>query len=343
MPHEAADGPRYGPAQRLLRMALLLAASRVGLSIEELARELDISRKTAERMRSAVAEEFPALEYRDGEDRIRRWRLPAGLPDALTAPRPEVVAALQSTARDCDARAEADRAALLREAADSLLVRLSPKALLHAEPDIEALMEAEGLALRPGPRPAIRSDVLPSLRHAIVASRMVDLLYQPASGDAYHVTVHPYGVLCGGRGWLVAQTGVGAEMRLWRLDRIREANELEQHFPPRDFDLRAYAAESFGSFHEPPIDVVLRIIPEAAEAAATWVFHPSQRTEREADGSLLVRFHAGGADEMCWHFFTWGDALAVVSPTDLRERLADMARRAARHHGGNSHTGEEAA
>ena len=36
-------------------------------------------------------------------------------------------------------------------------------------------------------------------------------------------------------------------------------------------------------------------------------FHPKQQTERLADGSLMVRFRAGGRQEMEWYLVRWGD------------------------------------
>ena len=145
----------------------------------------------------------------------------------------------------------------------------------------------------------------------------------------------PYGTLYGGNGraWLVGHVEELPEMRLWRLDRIASVDLLDRCFIRREgFDLTAYAAQSFGVFQEEPMDVVLRIAPEAADEAACWLFHPSQTVEREMDGALLVRFRAGGVQEMCWHLFTWGTAITVVVPDELREALAEMALTAVRHH-----------
>jgi hypothetical protein len=36
------------------------------------------------------------------------------------------------------------------------------------EPDLEVLTEAEGLAMRPGPRPKINSEIIVTLRQAII-------------------------------------------------------------------------------------------------------------------------------------------------------------------------------
>ena len=126
-------------------------------------------------------------------------------------------------------------------------------------------------------------------------------------------------------------------MRLWRLDRIVSVDLLDRGFARReDFDLAAYAAQSFGVFQEEPIDVVLRFEPEAADDAAGWLFHPSQSIEREPDGALIVRFRAGGMQEMCWHLFTWGTAVTIVAPEGLRVELARVAAAAAEHHRGRN-------
>ena len=85
-------------------------------------------------------------------------------------------------------------------------------------------------------------------------------------------------------------------------------------------------------FQEEPIDVVLRFEPEAADDAAGWLFHPSQSTEREPGGALIVRFCAGGVQEMCWHLFRWGKAVSIVEPEDLRAAMAEMTMASARHH-----------
>ena len=85
----------------------------------------------------------------------------------------------------------------------------------------------------------------------------------------------PYGILYGGRGWLVAHVDGLPEMRLWRLDRIVSIDLLDRGFQRReDFDLMAYAAQSFGVFQENPIDVMLRFTPEAADDARAGL--PSQ-------------------------------------------------------------------
>ena len=327
---------RYEPSQRLLRLALLLPGTRTGLTLDEMAQGLEVGRRTAERQRDALAALFPQLEFWDDEMRVRRWRLPGAVLAGVAQPRAESVAAVEAAARACAGRGEADPAGLLRDAAATLRALMRPAALRRAEPDIEALMQAKGIAMRPGPRPRLDPALLPTLRRAILGLHPVSVRYA-AQGAEAPVTrvVCPYGTLYGGdgRAWLVGHVEGLPDMRLWRLDRIASVALLDRGFVRREgFDLAAYAAQSFGVFQEDPVDVVLRIAPEAADEAACWLFHPSQVVEREADGALRVSFRAGGVLEMCWRLFTWGTSVTVVVPDHLRVELAGMARVAARHH-----------
>lgn len=57
----------------------------------------------------------------------------------------------------------------------------------------------------------------------------------------------------------------------------------------------------------------------------------------EEDGSLTVRFRAGGLREICWHLFTWGDTVTIVAPAALREML----RVASQGHGFNHESAGE--
>ncbi len=320
---------RYAPAERLLRLARHLAGTRTGLTLEEMASELGVGRRTAERLRDSLLALFPQLECWDDEARVRRWRLPASALIGLVEPRPEALAAIEIAARDLVRQGETERAALLRETAATLRALMRPDALRRAEPDIAALMEAEGIAMRPGPRPAIAPGLLATLRRAILGMQLTVVRYATPDGEPATRILCPYGLLYGGRGWLVAHVEGLPELRLWRLDRITSADLLDRGFARDEaFSLTDYAARSFGVFQEDPVEVVLRFAPDAAADAAGWLFHPTQTKTPEADGSLIVRFSAGGLREMCWHLFTWGDAVTILAPEDLRHDMREMLRAA---------------
>ena len=65
----------------------------------------------------------------------------------------------------------------------------------------------------------------------------------------------------------------------------------------------------------PPLPVE-EPIEEVADEAETFVFHPKQTVERLPDGSLMVRFRAGGRQEMAWYLARWEGKVEVRRSVD---------------------------
>jgi predicted DNA-binding transcriptional regulator YafY len=317
-----------------LRLILLLSGTRTGRTLNELAQEFGVGRRTIERMLAALREVCGELEQVPSDEAQKRWRLPASpLARALPLTAAEV-AELDLAARRLKAEGLAERAALVRGTAEKLRAAMDARALQRAEPDVEALLANEGIAMRPGPRVQVPEPLITTLRQAILATRLVRLRYGNGRGNPREHLVEPYGLLYGQRPYLLAASIGKPDAAVWRLDRILEAEVTEQPFTPRPgFELPSLAAQSFGVWREAPVEVVLRFDAQVAREVRQWVFHPSQRQEPQPDGSLVVRFTAGGLDEMTHHFATWGEMVEVIAPDALRERLAALGAALTRRHG----------
>ena len=74
-------------------------------------------------------------------------------------------------------------------------------------------------------------------------------------------------------------------------------------------------------FQEKPRDVVWQFSASVADAIEEYVFHPNQSMQRQKDGSVIVKFTAGGLMEMCWHLYTWGANVKVIEPIELKELM----------------------
>jgi predicted DNA-binding transcriptional regulator YafY len=130
----------------------------------------------------------------------------------------------------------------------------------------------------------------------------------------------------------VAAEGAGGP-RNWRLDRMRDVAATGRPASrPEGFSLQDYADESFGIYQDDTEDVVLRVLPASAEGALRWRFHANQSLERQADGSVIVRFRASGMRELAWHLFTWGDQVQVIAPKRLKDLLIEQIELARRAH-----------
>ena len=67
---------RYQRAVDISDLIVRFAESRRGLTLREISNRYEVSRRTAERMRDAVAERYPLIEsHRKHGDRHKRWRI----------------------------------------------------------------------------------------------------------------------------------------------------------------------------------------------------------------------------------------------------------------------------
>ena len=325
---------RYERIENVVRLAVRLQGTPGGLTLDDIQADFSVSRSTAERMRNAVEAAFGPLDLVDTDDAKRHWRLRSDAVRRLVAIAPEELAELESASSALERVGLEERAGTLRDFATKVRATLRTESLALLEAELEALVQAEGLAMRAGPRPRLDTGLLSALREAITTRRLVKFRYlAQTTGLESWQRVRPLGLLYGNRAFLVASSDWGKEPRLWRLANMSELRIREETFErDPDFDLERYAKCSFGTFQEEPVEVVLRFAPSAARDASTFVFHPDQAIKPNDDGSLTVRFEAGGIDEMCWHLFTWGESVTILEPARLRKRLSEMCDRLKAHH-----------
>lgn len=319
---------RYEKAETVLRVALDMQASALGLSLEELQRNYSdkpLSRRTAERLRDAIERLFPQIEQANPGEVPKRWRLPGGTVNGLANVTAAELADL-GTAISLLRRDNMDTQAENAERGIAKMRALVKRPVMNRiEPDLEALTEAEGLAMRPGPRPKINPEVVGALREAIITRHKVKLHYlYRGSGKRGYQVVHPYGFLYGNRHYIVAwsESEEARDFRSFALSNIERVEALDSAFTRRQrFSLKEYAERSFGVFQEKPVDVVWKFTPKAAPDAREFLFHPTQTMQEQPDGALIVRFRAGGLLEMAWHLFTWGSGVKVIKPRRLLQFL----------------------
>ena len=315
---------RHEKAGRLLELARLLASTAEGLTLDEIAERLGVGRRTAERIRDAVRDVFPQLEEVD-DPPTRRFRIPAGLDGLFQAPTADELAALHSAGDLFATQGAQGRARALQALEQKVLSATRSAARRRLAPDLEALLQAETIAVQAGPRPFEDEAVLATVREAVKAMQGLSFRYQGGATPGRRRRVTPLGVLFGRSNYLVAAETDAVGPRNWRLDRIFDIALADPPAArPEAFSLQDYADESFGIYHDDTEDVVLRVTPAGAEEAFRWRFHADQTLEPQADGGVLVRFRASGMLELAWHLFTWGAKVKVVAPDVLKRVLLEQ-------------------
>jgi len=308
---------RYEKDERLLKLVWFLQSDSSGRCIADIEEEFSIGRRTAERLRASVERLFPGLVEVDSFDNRKRWRLPSSSASrALVSLTADELSSLELSIEMMKSSGLHEHEANITGVVQKLKSMMHAQQLSRVETDLEALTEAEGLAQRPGPRLKQNSAVTEVLRDAMLALRRVEILVTfRSSGKTGRQTVEPYGFLYGTRNYLVANVDNpnGTGLRLFSLSNISSVRLLEDGFSKdSEFSLQEYAERSFGVFQEEPVDVCWKFSKKVADDAKEYLFHPTQTVEEMSDGSLVVKFRAGGRKEMDWHLYTWGDEVEVL-------------------------------
>ena len=323
---------RHEKTRLMLDLARLLASSAEGLTTTEMADALGVSKRTIERMRSVVEELFPQLLL-DQEGTVKRWRIPRGLDGFFQTPETDEMVELQRAIEQLRHGGHAARADTLARLERKIGSAMKADQRTRIAADVEALARAEIAGVRAGPQPVDDPAIVPGIREAIMSLRKVEFCYHGGSSPGAVRTLIPYGLLFDRMNYLVGSETAGGPPRNWRLDRITQFRLLdEMGAAPEDFAMEEYAARSFGVYHDDPEQVRLRILPDVADEALRWRFHPQQKIIQDDDGSVLVSFTSSGMRELAWHLFTWRDGVEILSPERLRQiMLEELALAAAAH------------
>jgi predicted DNA-binding transcriptional regulator YafY len=177
-----------------------------------------------------------------------------------------------------------------------------------------------------------RQAALRSLRGAILARQTVRLSYRARygadmAGGAAEREVDPYGLAHIGDTWyLVGHCHLRGDLRNFRLDRIEAIAPLPRRFErPPGFRLQMPSDER---------PLLARAL--FAPAVAAWVreapFFYTVAEEERPDG-LLLTLRARRPDELLPWLLSWGGAVRVLEPPELRAQLAAAAAAILANHG----------
>jgi proteasome accessory factor B len=120
--------------------------------------------------------------------------------------------------------------------------------------------------------------------------------------------------------------------RTFKVERILSASLTPQTFEPVEgYSAAAELARAWDVIaDDEPIDVVIRFSPAVAKRAAETLWHPSQETEDQPDGSLLWKATVAGTREIRIWIMGWGAAAEILEPRAQRDDVAaELARAAA--------------
>jgi predicted DNA-binding transcriptional regulator YafY len=315
---------RYGRVEDIIKLVILMQSKYNGVSIEDIQEHFQVSRRTAERMRDAVLRLFPQIDEVQNTGRVKRWAFKNYSVSELISFTPEEFAELENTRKKLELDGLNNKAETINEILSKIKV-LNKAEQSRIETDLEALLEAEGYAIRQYPRFKVEKQTLEKIRDAIKAFKKLEVAYKKKEGDLNTYILHPYGLLYGEKNYLVAYSELRQEVRMYILSNIQEIKVIDEYFEKdENFDLTKYSENSFGIYQEEPLKVALEFDKSVAEDVKNFHFHPTQKIKDNKDGTVKVEFTAAGSLAICWHLFKWGKLVKVIKPASLKKEYKQL-------------------
>jgi predicted DNA-binding transcriptional regulator YafY len=313
---------KYSQAGRVHDVIRLIEA-RHGISAVELAEETGVVRRTIQRDLDAIEEAgYPLIS--DWQDGVKLYRFLTRFKDV-----PPISFTLQ----------ELMTLSLLRSQLDLLngtpfleeMQSVFRKVNSVLPPRLAAHMERIAQVSHPllqGKRDYSKcSDALQLIRHALLYQQSITISYRSAGrGNPVDYQVDPYTLLFQKGGiYLLGFARERQALRTFAVERIAKVEPGKERFEiPEGFHAGQELQEAFGIVAEPPMEVAIRFSPVIGHAIKDRVWHVSQQISEEADGSVLLKFRAGGKMEILAWLLSYGAHAELLSPAHLRDELSLM-------------------
>jgi len=308
-------------ADRLLSILLLLQVHR-RMTAGELARRLEVSRRTIQRDLEALCTAGVPLYAERGKD--GGWVLPEPFRTNLTG---LTEAELQTLFLGTPSRLLADLG--MKQASEAALIKL--RATLPSGQRQGAEHARQRILVDPSgwKRAEEQVPALAALQEAVWQDRKVRLVYARGNGTTVEREVEPLGLVAKGSLWyLIAR--VEDALRTYRVSRVQSAEVTGDLFErPADFDLAAYWEQSSADFVAalPRYPVTLRLPADDVQMVARLGGRArvEEKSESDVDGNVTMRVRFDTEAEACGCVLSFGEGVEIVEPAVLRERVIDLA------------------
>ena len=311
----AEEQARYPKLGKILNLIIKMQSRYSGITLNDIQEELEVSRRSAERLRDVLIWEIPQIEELPTTGREKHWGFSRSshLREIISFSKDEI-AELEGIKNNLQLDSTKD---VLNGIVDKLKV-LSRKNAAEIEDAIEILLKTEGSAVTQKPSYKIDIHILDTIRQAIKENLRIKCKY-----DDRDKILSPFGIVYGANVYLIGVEGDKPDPYVYRLHKVTDIQLTEETFDKGDFDIKEYANRSFGVYQNEIIKVELRFSKEVAEDVLNYNFHPTQKVKQNDDGTVTVKFKASGELEILWHIFRWGDKVQIISPKSLKKEYVE--------------------
>ena len=172
------------------------------------------------------------------------------------------------------------------------------------------------------------ADCIRTVQWALIHKKQLTGQYEsPYEEKPVKLTLHPYRLCLIKSAWyLIAKAKGDGLPRTYRIVRFKSLRMTDQAaIVPRTFDLREYLGNAWGVFRgKDRHSVELLFTTEAADVVLETVWHHTQQSRRNKDGTVTMSFTVDGLDELVRWVVGWAGRVKVLAPKALRDKVIDQ-------------------
>ncbi len=322
--------PRGDQISRQWQILQLLETRRLGVSVPEIAGELDSNVRNIYRdMEALELAGFPI--YHDKEDGIEKWRFVEGYKNRTPIP-------LEMT--------EIMALVIARDHLKAFDGTVFSGALGHAFEKIKSTLKPESQAFLDGLAKTFKvgiagkkdyrkyRETIDVINKAVLDRLTVVIRYRSIKKEEIDRRVDPYHIwFMGGTIYIVAYCHERKQVRTFVLDRIVKAKLTDDHFEiPSDFSMEDFTEGKFRVTGGEKAVVKIRFDSYIAHYVKERAWHPSQSIEEKKDGSVILTMDVEGMMEVRSWVMSFGSHAEVLEPKKFRDDIAKELKSAVAHY-----------
>jgi len=310
---------KYSQAARLHDVIRILEA-RYGATVDELAEECGVTRRTVYRDLDAIRDAgYPLISEPEADGRVL-YSFMTGFKKL-----PPITFSLEElmTLYLCRGQLGFLQGTPFQDDLDAIFGRihssLPPRSVAH----LERIAEAASPKFQGQRDYAVKKELLKELRRALLYQYQLDLSYTPARRETETYRFDPYTLLFyGGALYLGGYAHNRKALRLFLVDRVEQLTVLDDRFEiPEDFSAGDLTGSAFGLIDEEQFMIKVRFGPEIGHLIRERTWHPSQKMVEEGDGSLVLTFEASGEKEILAWLYSYLPYVQILEPEELKEKF----------------------
>lgn len=167
------DKPRYSRVSDILDLAVYMSSRVQGITISDIMKMYNVSRRTAERMRDSLTNIFPQIEEIETDDNQKHWGfVNYSISQLITFEPKEIVNLEQLQRRTTNKELKSELSKTIEK-----IKSFNRKNKTTIENNVELFMQTEGYAIRQMPQYKISTNTLVVIREAIQNSKIVEGIY----------------------------------------------------------------------------------------------------------------------------------------------------------------------